>query len=455
MADPFLDQLLAAAGMGDQEQALQAQMLQAQKLRDAARAPRNYTTPGAALGGGLSRLLDIRSAGKLDDQYKAGQAAIGDQRKALLAGLPDFADTPNVADVLTTDDPDLIDSRAAAVGSANQRRRVLARAFQATGDKTLAGVGSSLDSEASALEKQLDPGVLKLTLQQRKDVMEDKKLAQALELAGRHEEAATVRARMAANARIQSTPQYTYFPVDGGMAFGNKFRPEAGMVTIEGPDGQPMKGGKGSGGSKAYSDYQKFVYKASEIFASSRSVLGQDQATANRIQRAQILIDSKKDSFLTPQEVEDVTLALAGVLTGGSVAARTTIDNLSYNTLNMSVSRALQWLTSNPKDSKSQEFIKRISGILRNEYDGAKQRIAKGIAEPAVGLKGLLNHPDVRGDAKPFLTKIGLSPADLAEIFPDGVPPAADLNVGVHPVPAPGPAKPAPAKPAADPLGIR
>lgn len=441
MADPTnYDELLAGAyGIGDREQALALQMAQAQKLREQARAPRQFTSPGAALGGAISQGLVNYQGAQMAAQAGQGMAALGAQRSALVKSLPARFDGPTVSDVFTASDPDMVTSRAASVTEGAQKRHALARSLIAAGDPALTKLAASYESDATGIEKQLDPGVLKLTLQDRKHAVEQEKLAGQLERAGMHEKAATIRANIMANA-----PRFGFSATPGTPDAGysvNQRTGEAvpvGVGSRLGPDGRPLGGGAGKAVDP---QYEKFIYKTAPAFQTSRNVMGTDVNTANRIARAQILIASKKDTGYTKQEVEDITLALAGVLTGGSVAARTTIDNLSYKTLRMSASDALQYLVNSPQDSGAQEFVQRISGILQNEYAGAKDRVKNEVIQPAIGLRQVLAQPHVRPDAEDYLRSFGMMDADLAQIFPaQSVTPPSPVRAGAPPPPPRAPA---------------
>lgn len=423
--------LSQAMGLGEEDQRLQLQLAQARKLRESARAPMQSRGPLSGFMEAVGAGIDNYTGRRDEAAATTGLAGVNSRRRQIAGSLP-TSFGPSVAEVLTTDDPDLMDSRSVLAGKGVEQRRALARALGA--DPGLAKLGEGYAKEADAVEKQLDPGVLKLALADRKSADAVKAQAAALERAGRHEEAATLRARISASA-----PRFGFSATPGTPDVGYVVDQRTGAIRPVGegarlgPDGGLL--GK-SGAADRHPDFQKFVYKTAPAFATSRSVIGQDQSTANRIARAQILMDSKKLGGMTAQEVEDVTLALAGVLTGGSVAARTTIDNLSYNTLRMSAEKALQFITNSPRDAHAQEFITRIAGILKNEYKGAKDRIKVEVKQPAIGLRQVLGHPEVRRDAEDYLRSFGMNDADMAEIFGPVAQPAA---------PRPG----APAAPAA------
>jgi hypothetical protein len=120
--------LLSASGMGPAEDVLKIQAMQAQKLRDRAGTPRQYTTPGAALGGGISRAMDAYKGTEGMNQYAQGTADLAAQRQKVLSGLP-------------TD------------GFSAPQGRALGRALTGTGDTTLAAVGKGYTEDSGAQEK--------------------------------------------------------------------------------------------------------------------------------------------------------------------------------------------------------------------------------------------------------------------------------------------------------------
>lgn len=136
------------------------------------------------------------------------------------------------------------------------------------------------------------------------------------------------------------------------------------------------------------SAWQRYVDKTNPGLATSRSVLGADKNVVQRVDRTLTLINAKP--YLTPQEMADVNVALAGVLTGGNTAARKTIDEISYKTFNMSLANMQQLITNRPQDARAQAFVKRIASTLEAEREAAKSRIRETITDHAIGMQDLL-----------------------------------------------------------------
>ena len=176
------------------------------------------------------------------------------------------------------------------------------------------------------------------------------------------------------------------------------------------------------------SAWERYVNKTNAGLAGTRTVLGQDKNVIQRVDRTLGLIESKP--WLTTNEVHDAYTALAGVLTGGSVAARGTIESISQSTVGMSASKALTWLDSNPRDAGAQLLIKRLAATLRTERDLAKARIAETVKNSATGMQELLRRKGKvaidyhRGLGLPddFLSGIGLDIANNPAETTSGAP---------------------------------
>lgn len=134
--------------------------------------------------------------------------------------------------------------------------------------------------------------------------------------------------------------------------------------------------------------WQRYVDKTNPGLATSRSVLGQDKNVMQRVDRTLTLINAKP--YLTPEEMADVNVALAGVLTGGNTAARKTIDEISYKTLNMKLAEATQFVANRPTDARAQAFVKRIASTLEAEREAAKSRVRETVTDHAIGMQELL-----------------------------------------------------------------
>lgn len=174
--------------------------------------------------------------------------------------------------------------------------------------------------------------------------------------------------------------------------------------------------------------WERYVKNTNAGLATSRSVIGQDKNVMQRVDRTLGLVESKE--FLTPQEVHDMYVALAGVLTGGNVAARGTIESISAKTLNMSAANALQWLSSNPQDAGAQEFVKRTAATLRVERDLAKRRIVETVKDQATGMQELLRRKG--RTAIDYHREIGVDDSTLESL---------GLDVKSHPAKAPAAAE--------------
>ena len=169
--------------------------------------------------------------------------------------------------------------------------------------------------------------------------------------------------------------------------------------------------------------WERYVNKTNPGLQTSRSVLGSDKNTMQRVDRTLALIGAKP--YQTPEEMADINVALAGVLSGGNVAARRTIDEISYKTFNMKAAEAMQWLTNKPQDAKAQEFVKRIKDTLIAERDAAKQRVIDTVTNHATGMQDLLKK---KGKvAIDYHRKLGVPDETLRNL---------DLDVGEAAVPS-------------------
>jgi hypothetical protein len=172
------------------------------------------------------------------------------------------------------------------------------------------------------------------------------------------------------------------------------------------------------------SAWERYVKSTNAGLATSRSVIGQDKNVMQRVDRTLGLVESKE--YLTPQEVHDMYVALAGVLTGGNVAARGTIESISASSLNMKLADAMQWISSNPEDAGAQEFVKRTAATLRVERDLAKKRIIETVKDQATGMQELLRRKG--RTAIDYHREVGVDDATLESL---------GLDVKGHPAKAP------------------
>jgi hypothetical protein len=179
--------------------------------------------------------------------------------------------------------------------------------------------------------------------------------------------------------------------------------------------------------------WERFVNKTNSGVQSSRSILGVDQSVADRVDRAITLIKSKP--YRTPEEVNELGVALGTVVQQGSVAARKTIEDISYKTLGMRYAEAIQWLSGHPQDARMGEFVQRIQDVLEAERGSAKERIRQKVKTHAIGNRELVQKKaDV---SKDYLSRMGLDQKDLAELGiadpfeeapPPPPPPTTDLR---------------------------
>jgi hypothetical protein len=78
------------------------------------------------------------------------------------------------------------------------------------------------------------------------------------------------------------------------------------------------------------------------------------------------------------------------VLTGGNVAARKSIEDISYKSLGMSAAKAAEYITGHPQEAGVQDFVKRIKDVLINERAAAKARLLQTVVTQATGMQELV-----------------------------------------------------------------
>jgi hypothetical protein len=167
--------------------------------------------------------------------------------------------------------------------------------------------------------------------------------------------------------------------------------------------------------------WERYVKATNAGLATSRSVLGADRNLMNRIDRTMVLIGSKPD--YTPEEMSDISISLAGVLTGGNVAARKSIEDISYKSLGMSAAKAAEYLTGHPQEAGVQDFVKRIKDVLINERAAAKARLLQTVVTQATGMQDLVRRKGKT--AVDYHRNIGVPDSVMKELGMDVGEPAA------------------------------
>ena len=426
--EQLLKDIIAGGQVGEKQKLLQAQMQAAQSMRDSP-APRGIETRGmyiaqpfSSLGVGLERFMGGRQMAGLNQQNKdlLAQKSKSEEAMARAAMTAPSGDV-NTMDVLGGTDAQ---ARGALAESDKgvSRARMLGNALMASSDPNAQRMGAQLLKQAEGASAE---GVKASTTRYTAGA---EKQALASSLA-----ASANQTKMALEAMKDSTRRDTskiWVPVP---ALGVEVNANTGEHRP-----LPTEGRKADT-SGARSDEKNWLSVWNKIVPdvqSSRSILGMDAATIKRVDRTMALINSKP--FLTPEEMADVNVSLAGVLTGnGSPAARRTIDEISYKTLNMKAAEAMQYITNNPKDAKAQEFVKRIASTLEAERAAAYKRIRESVVHYASGLPDIVKKNEHQ--AVPGFRSLGLSDQELMQL---GLDPT--LGQGAPPTNTGGPAPAAP-----------
>jgi len=128
MYEDLISQLAASSNMGDQQRSIEEQKALALQLRGRMLAPPQATTPGAALGGLVSNIINGVSMGRYRDNDQQAQGALDAQRRGVLSQIPQDQVSP-------------------------AQSRALSRSLGATQDPSLMSVGKGFENEAVAREK--------------------------------------------------------------------------------------------------------------------------------------------------------------------------------------------------------------------------------------------------------------------------------------------------------------
>lgn len=455
MADPSFDELLAGAlGMGDQEQAFALQMANAQKLRDQARAPQQYRTPGAALGGAISQGLNNYQGTQMMGAASQGMAGIGQQRRALIRSLPDVSG-PTAASLSGVEDDGLAQGLTGVVEGGIQKRRALDRALAATGDKTLTGLGAQYGAEAKADEAGLfkaaegrETRALRRSLGEKKIDFDLKKLEMSDEWK-RMDNTTKLRVAEIMGFKFIPTPGSKY---DGYVVSGaDKNLLPIGERPVD-ANGQPLTG---KGAKPDDPEWLKFVDKTEPTLASSRTALGQYAGIKRQVNATKALY--APGAILTPQQLSELGIGLARTVGGQSGAThRGTIQDVAAKAFGVDATKFLQYFSGKPEDIPEEikgPWAKHFMDVLTREEGQADQGVNEFLTRQISGKADVVRR-NLRL-AVPLLQQYGFTEKQINDILAKSAPPTrapaaagAPLNVGVAPVPAPGAPAAPPAQPA-------
>lgn len=226
-------------------------------------------------------------------------------------------------------------------------------------------------------------------------------------------------------ATIMAAPRAFSNPVvrdDGSVVVDDR---RNGAVTITPPTPNPTDPTAPSLGSKLRpspddKSWQQFVYKTTPQLQSIRTGIGQNANTLNAVSRSLTLVGAHPDK--TPQEVREIYQSLGRVINAGNQAARRSIDEIGYKTLNMTAADALQYFTNHPEDARAQDFVARTVANLQAENQNAHQNIKDAVGTTAAGMRDLVERKG--SQARDYLKKFGFNDAEIDQQIL-GKPPAA------------------------------
>ena len=102
---------------------------------------------------------------------------------------------------------------------------------------------------------------------------------------------------------------------------------------------------------------------------------GQISAKVQQADRLKTLVDSYKDGDLPPQQMEELALGMANMLSGQSGAARAQVEALVPHTWYGAKQSAEQWLMNEPKGAGQQKFVEQMAHTIDRERETANQQL--------------------------------------------------------------------------------
>jgi hypothetical protein len=170
--------------------------------------------------------------------------------------------------------------------------------------------------------------------------------------------------------------------------------------------------------SPADKRYYEWVKQTNPQLATMRSPLGLSQAVVNRIKRTEAMPASLNEA-LTPQEVTEFSVGMAGALSGGGSGgqvAQRLIDELTPQTWKKDVAGWLQYVRNSPQDAGVQDFVRRGMNMLARERATANESVLQGLQTSTVGYRDALQDRH-RDKAEEVLKLGGLNDQQIATVL--------------------------------------
>jgi hypothetical protein len=102
---------------------------------------------------------------------------------------------------------------------------------------------------------------------------------------------------------------------------------------------------------------------------------GQISAKVQQADRLKTLVSSYKNGDLPPQQMEELALGMANMLSGSSGAARSQVEALVPHTWWGGKQSAQQWLMNEPMGAGQQKFVEAMAHTIDRERDTANEQL--------------------------------------------------------------------------------
>lgn len=423
-------QLMGLGSIDQRHKLLQQQYDQGGQL--AAGAPVDYSR-GKGLPLALAGIANLVSAGL--GGYQQGKATGGlrdlvteqDAGRTAAARTLLNAPTPDLSSLLTASPADL-PAKAQAAQSAVQGQRQSGLLAALTGDPQLAGAGKMLYGDADKAQDTM------LSMPQQRQQL----AGGALDLAGKQRGADVATSPVVGNAGAALLKKMG-FAVPGGASPAEiaALVPEAqkqyaedtkrmevgkfGTNPITGRlyntrTGQDVPGSGGPGDPTTDKRFPKMQDDFKKDMDPNLSRSGTLKQNSERQQAAQRLLTLAVDPLtggpanLTPQQMTEVSGALATLIGGGSSGEGTRHELTPY-TGGRSLAELTQWLTNAPQGTGQQAFVKQMIDTARREQATAGQAVRQAQAQRLSShLQYLQMFPEA---AKAQMQSYGFDPADV------------------------------------------
>jgi len=92
-------------------------------------------------------------------------------------------------------------------------------------------------------------------------------------------------------------------------------------------------------------------------------------------ERMNTLIGSFKNGNLPPQQMEELGLGMANMISGSSGASRSQVEAIVPSSIMGDSKKLTQWLSNNPTGANQQAFVEMMGHTINREMDTARQQI--------------------------------------------------------------------------------